>query len=214
MNQEQLIQQYINHEMTESQATEFEIAYLSDPHLIEQIELAKALKDGLHALEEEDDSQTEIQEPPSNTVPFYRKSVPAWSLAAVFLVGLLPFFTMQGNPPSSLPALNVIPISVATTRGNSDIPNLMASASEQTVISTYVDSQFTALPNSYSYTLVSVDNDKLRKQVGLQPNAEDMLYLNIGEVPAGRYQLTLYRHESNRQTDGAIIYQTTMTVRE
>lgn len=200
LEKEQLIEKYILNRMDDEEAFEFEAYYLSDQECLEQLELAEKLYQGLGSIVDSTGVEVEISEikEASNDGSWWGKKVPAWSLAAMLMIAILPSGLLyqqmkQGKSPQS--SISVVDISMSEQRGQREQTVKIKSGDKQVILSSYIDTEIEGFEYpAYGFELKSQNGDVVNLKVAdLQLGNDGMLYIDLGNnyLKPGIYEFSI-----------------------
>ena len=153
LEEELLIEKYILRQMTEEEATEFEAFYLSNQECLDQLEFAQRLSQGFKQIEAAPEGTLAgfytVKE--TERKSWWRRGVPAWSLAASLLLAILPstvlYQMLQPNNADS--AISVVNFTMPELRGKElqgdEQGVVINSNGRQVILSTYIDSDLESM---------------------------------------------------------------------
>ncbi|WDE04830.1 hypothetical protein SG34_026545 [Thalassomonas viridans] len=199
LEEEQLIERYILRQMTEEEASEFEAFYLSNQECLDQLELAQRLFQGLEMIAETPDVEPEpkVREIASHK-SWWRREVPAWSLAASLLLAILPSgylyqtLSQQSFPDSNISVVN---LSLSELRGAEQALTIKRD-NKQVILSAYIDTELENMDfQMYGFQLKNLNSATPVWQLAeLQLTNDGMLYIDLGKnyLKAGSYEFDLF----------------------
>lgn len=206
MQQDSRIERYISGQMDPEEELEFEAFFVSNPACLDQLELAQKLhqemQKGMQNLKH--DAVFEGLNVPSVHRVFWKKPIPAWSLAAgIMLAVTLPglFTSQQSIQPRQ--QVEVLSIDLAGLRGSGAQSTVLDIHAGQTLLSFYIDTDVPAFnAPRYGFSLSDHNNTIVFEATNLPLNNTSTLYVNLGDevFEAGEYQIQLFAiNESKRQ---------------
>lgn len=201
MQRDSKIEQYLLGQMSPSEEAEFEELFVTDHSMLAQLELAERLHRGMKALEKDDlflKVNTEQKK-----VAWFKKRVPAWSLAASIFVGVLTgYMGFNNDTRSDNTAVNVVNLELASQRSNTSITAKVAQRSQQTLLSIYIDRAIAKLNYpAYMFELFDDHDKPVFSSQSIMVNAVDMLYVNLGQTKfeSGEYRFQLVGLDDNER---------------
>lgn len=201
MQRDSKIEQYLLGQMSPSEEAEFEQLFVTDHAMLAQLELAERLHRGMRALEK-DDLFLKVNAEQKKVV-WFKKRVPAWSLAASIFVGVLTgYMGFNNDMRSDNTAVNVVNLELASQRSNTSIMAKVAQRSQQTLLSIYIDRTIAKLNYPAFMFELFDDHDKpVFSSQSITVNAVDMLYVNLGQTKfeSGEYRFQLVGLDDNER---------------
>jgi hypothetical protein len=200
------IERYICGDMCEEEAIEFEDEFISDQACIDQLELTQKFYSGLAHLAAQEPLLMTSQKHAANT-PWYASTVPAWSLAATFVLMLLPAIWVFQSEPTTQEVysgpVNVVSFSLATIRSPGVPPKQVKFDESQIVLSAYANPDV-QLGRYEQYNLVISEPESGKEVIavtGIKPNQDRMLYFNLGarKMITGSYYYDVFG-QNNKKT--------------
>ncbi|MFC3120128.1 hypothetical protein [Agaribacter flavus] len=210
MNQNEKIERYILNKMSEEEASEFEAYYLSNEACIEQLELSERLYRGIKLITPELDREDELlgSKRANTSQAFWQKNVPVWSIAAMFMLLLLPNVWYLSKMDGSYQDIQVVNIDLSSVRGTtSDVIDIYRT-NKQTVLATYIDREAPHLQfEQYGFSLTPIGKQVPEIQVlDAEISPDDMLYINLKGVAPENYSLKIFG--LSESSDKALIKET------
>ncbi|BFT28944.1 hypothetical protein D210916BOD24_01200 [Alteromonas sp. D210916BOD_24] len=202
MQQESKIEKYLLGHMSPSEELDFEASFVTDHDMLEQLELAQRLHQGMKLLErdqifaENDTSTSELA--------WYKKRVPMWAFAAsITLCVLTVYMGITEQAPKGLHGVNVVNLELATMRGDEEVKAAakVVQLEEQTLLSMYIDK---AVPTfdyeRFQFVLFDESGQRVFASSSATLNNADMLHINLGykKFEPGQYQYQLIGLENNQ----------------
>jgi anti-sigma factor RsiW len=183
-----VIDRYLAGDLAESEETEFEERLVWDKALIEEVDLASQLRDGLRVSA----AETEADAPATASLPRWAKTFPRLAIAASFAVGALTA-SLLFNQPAVMVAGNSVPTSVVALdmlRGNAE-QEIAIDPDAMIVLMVAAGREHA----SYSVAISKAnDPDVIWAQSGLTPGYTESLAVGINGrlLPSGSYVLSVY----------------------
>ena len=223
LEEEQLIERYILNQMNDQEASEFETFFLSNQECIEQLEMAEKLYQGLGLISESMDVKVEVSKmkAASNDAHWWTKKVPAWSLAAMLMIAILPSGLLfqqlqQGDshqsdgfqsdrPQSDRPqgTISVISFSMSQVRGENEPAIEIKGGDKQVILSTFIDTEVEGFDYpAFGFELKNQNSDEVAFQVSdMQLNNDGMLYVDLGSdyLEPGDYKFSISNISENKE---------------
>lgn len=196
LDREQKIERYILSRMEEDEALEFEAFFLSNQECLNQLEVAEKLYKGLLAINQPLNEFRADEEQASNDKFWWRKKVPAWSLAAMLMITMLPSVYLyqniqQHNAP--LGSVAVVNIDTSNMRSSRDKKKIVVETSKRMIISIFMETDQFYYEN-YNFEIYKVgEHDSTWKEMGMRLDKNDMLYIDLGNhfLTRGEYDFAI-----------------------
>ena len=202
MQQESKIEKYLLGHMSPSEELDFEASFVTDHDMLEQLELAQRLHQGMKLLER--DKIFAENESSTRKLAWYNKRVPMWAFAAsITLCVLTLYMSFSEQAPKGLHGVNVVNLELATLRGDEEgeAAAKVVQLEEQTLLSMYIDK---AVPTfdyeRFQFVLNDESGQRIFASSSATLNNADMLHINLGyqKFEPGQYQYQLIGLENNQ----------------
>ena len=182
----QLIDRYLNNKMSDAERTAFEINYMQDTQLLEQLQLTEALKQGLSA------HRQALITPGTTTI----LSFGSWlrqpiSMAASLLLAVMGAQLFYPGQPSDNRATGVLPIATTVLlEGSRGAAGYTIDGSSPYLFQ--IDAGFGNTAETFTVTLREAENGQsLIEQAGLTQDVSGWVKVVINTTLAGDYSLEL-----------------------
>lgn len=210
MSRDELIDRYLNGKLDSAATTQFEIALLDDPALLEQVQLAAAMKEALRshgslsatgtAAGTKVDTKSGGNEHSRSAVilPFAHWLRQPLSLAASLLVTVLALHAMVNTLPDA-PASDAATDSTASgTLRITSVFVLEQTRSTQATRFTgappyllQIDAGLTAASTDFDFVLMDAAGNELLRETDIRADADGWVRLVLGAPLRGDYQVAL-----------------------
>ena len=201
IDQENKIERYILKQMKEDEASEFEAYYLSNDQCITQLEIAEKLYEGIkssvHLLDISSDiANSKITA--ANDSNWFKKSVPAWSVAALLVIMIFPMsviYNTSSNFQDGSSPISLVNFELAGLRSN-DVRTLTIQGGDvRNIIAIYIDTSLKQnVFDSYVFEIRDEKNNMLMSQINnLKVDVNDQLVfeLELSHLANKNYQFIL-----------------------
>jgi len=200
------VDDYVRGKMCEEDVFNFQVECMENPELLEQVELADSLLEGLQQIQESEIKEKNTKQSQSFSFLKYI-TVPqtAWGAIAATII-LIPLMTIQTDTqPSVGTAVYVLGTNITRNGNGSSTENILLDSSTENLVLGFQAPSTLGSPQTYTLSIYNQSNTLLWQGKQLTPNSALVIYVNVEKsfFKGGNYRYILKRTEDNHIIDQA-----------
>lgn len=201
MNREDQIHRYVSNQMSTQEAEQFEEQFLFDEVLTTEVEDAMRMYNAFQAYG--DSRPIESIQPVNKSGYWFEQPLFAWSLAATVMVFALPILVLLSGEDDDYIPIQLTNIDLSRLRSNEEPTIYLGNENTIQVLAIFVDRQIHKF-NAETFEIIVTnlnDHGVVMRQGYLETDASNMLYINLQNIPTGRYKAEIYGSRSQQSKE-------------